>query len=1539
MRSIMISLLVLCGVIGVWAGNTAENIQNKRIGLFYDEQFPWRENISIKPLAWYTNTLTELGLEVRVVNAKELSDEKLITRKKFDTIFLPDGSSYPLKAEYTLTSFLAEGGRLVVGELQEEVKAYDEEQGSWSKAMPVVSNARFYSVFSEWQIRRNWSLREKGKRNLNVPLTRNAQLPETVQSRLPQAAGPFASDEWFQVLGRVNGDSRDVKDMSVSANIFWPVYILPGGEKTDFVGYRHHNIMLNGSTVVVLGKTGRLLLKTDAAAGVLYAAFKICELPFPGEQSETYYQRLFDVQQALSRLGEQYVGIHAALSDAALAAFYQGKADRYAELRNQLGKLDNDFFALLDDKRKTDMLLNAEEAPEQQDTARKEMLARIPQLAKEFKGLTKGARKETDAIRRPAKVAVTNTTCDRLHFDAGWVAPIGWYMLRRHYFQTLKQLGLDVSSTDNDRMSEYLRDPLIRKNSAGVKFMVRIDNWQSTYSSFDPVTGTVKEIEDVKQRRESYDKPLETRVFATNWPALVSKWKNVPIYRYYIYEVIISERGMVTLYWGEQARQDYQAYLAKKYSTIEALNQRWKSNYQSLADIPAPVRQPQTEPEHGNWEDWTVFRDDVYNQKRKAVYDLSKQNSPDIPVSVVMSIEALKGPYFGGNNLYLFTQNQDISAMDGTYLAASSEWSWFDLTCGIPFHTPEWGVFYLPSPDPRKWKNTLTVDWWALFTGGAAGANCYFWSWGGYRANSVDNVGLPTLTGWQVKKLIEEVNQFDHIILDGKRRADIRILYSNTCRRHDQAWRGVKSRHQDTVNNLYYMFMRWQWPTRVLAEEALNEGKDIATCKLLLIPQAEYLKESTQDQVLDYVRGGGNVLVEGYSGKLDNYGHDSAKLFATAYVKCLPSSSKVALIDGEKIPLGSSENLYRMEPEQRSDAKVLVSYADKSPAVVSCQIGKGKLVFSGIPFGMLNMKEGARRIMDGVNKNLGLVPRYEGKDPRLVMREWEYQGQTYLLCYYPNAHDNQFQECALKIHGAYKVHDYLLGMEVPTQTDKKDTAMRFVMPVPGVRVFRLDALSPEQLSQVKTVTNLGEISADQPSGANAPQAHMPYKGFIYASSPVEVDGYKIEVIVLHRGEADLVIRKGEDTVRRRIYADKAYQFGTMEDAIRYEMMVGGNTLTIYSKAISDILPVGVDIEIRETKGVARKESACSFQQSGGMLTLQNGMIRIEVNAGLGGRVSTFITEKDGINHVASDQGPKTGIIESINMNIPGVFAGMPFNCEVVTNTAGEIVIQLKSREQAGEKRATKRFTLKSGEAAFSESVEVALEGTTEEKMRLRMQSILGVGGAADYCDNLYLPVEGAVTNISCSTGSDTGFLTPAKDWAGIVDHKQKMALVEQFSPEEIKNVYMCMGNDFYTMELFKREGVIKPGQTEKINVRFLMIPGMSALDTVTNDLALALDVSAASLKTEQDMPVSVELGSALESERPVHLKLVLMKDGIQNLEIGKWEGVASYDKPVKQSFTLARKALAETGQYTVKLVASDAKGGIIGTVEKIFPAK
>ncbi len=1528
MRSIMTSLLVLCSVVGLWAQGPAANIQNKRVALFYDEQFPWAG--PVKPLAWYTNTLAELGLDVRLVNAMELSDEKLIARRNFDTVFMPDGRSFPLKAEYTLTAFLAEGGNLVVGELQEEVKAYDEQKGKWSRSYLQD----WYSKFSEWQLRRNKPA--QFKRSLNVPLTRNAQLPAALQSLLPAAVGPFSvkNDDAFQMLDRINanGEGGPGKDVNLASNIIWPLYALPNGEGADFVGYRHHNLLLNGSTLVLLGKTGRNLLKTEAAGGVLAAAFKVCELPFPGEQSAGYYKCLFEVQRGISRLSEQYVAVDAALADAAMAAFYQGQTERYNELKGQLSQVDRDFFALLSDGRQADTLLLAEQDFARQDQIRQDVLKRIAKQEKQFAALLKGLRPEIKAIRRPDQVAVTNRSFDSIRVDASMTAPIGLYMYRTRFFQAMKIIGANTVAcgtmgNDSRRIREYLRDPQVLKASEGVAFMPVFNAGGWNYSKFEPVTGVIKETKDG-------DHPLDNTAIAKEMPEFIAEWKDMPVYRFYHGDALMGENAIGTLYWGMQARKDYQAYLAKQYATIQALNRRWQAQFKSFDEIPAPMGQPQTEAEHGNWEDWSVFRDNIYLQKMKFIYDLSKSLAPSIPVSSVMSISAFLRPYFGGNNHYQYTKYQDISGMDGTYLDVPvGEWTWFDLNRGIPHYTVEWGPYYVPKSDPKQWKNKFTEEVWALLSGGGIGINCRVWSYGGCSGNSVDTMGLPTLGGWTLKRMIEQVNQFDQIILDGKRPASVRILFSNTCRRHDQGWSGGSaSRHRNAVDNLYHLFRTWHWPARVLAEEALAESNNMADCKLLLAPQAEYLKESTQKQLLDFVQRGGTLLVEGYSGRLDNYGQASGVLFAAAKVKCLPAERAVLVLDGQELPLGDSEATYRLEAEPAANVHVLLQYADRSAAVLSCPMGKGRLIFSGLPLGLLKMDAEGRRIMEIAGQDAGVTPKYRCKNSNLVMREWEYAGHTWLVCTYPYLHDQGLQECALTIGGPCKVQDYLLGMDLPSQTDGKDTVVRFVMPVPGIRVLRLDPLSAQEVAQIKTVASLGDVPADRTADANAPQPHMPYKGFLYEGRPVEVDGYKIDVMVIGRGEADLTIRKGTETVRRRINADTATQFGTIDRARQFSMVVGGNTLTIYSLAISDILPVGANLEIHMTKGVVSKESACSFNDSGDRLILQNGIIQIEVNAKVGGRVMSFAAEKDGINQVAGDKGLKVGITE----RIWGVFSQSPYTFDVVSNNTQSVAVCLKARDKMGDLDLAKRIEMARGVAAWTLIVEANQPGNPARKSLLNLHPQLTVGGSADFYDNLYVPVAGGVTNLayrSSAGGSD--FITPSQGWAGVVDRKQKVALIEQFPPDEKRIIYFWMGADFCALERFSTAVTnVAAGQTEAMYTRFLLVPGMTALDAVTNDLAVALDVSAASSQPEQDLSAMVEVGSAQAAERPVRIELALMKDGAKAADIGKWEGIVSYDKPVNHSFPLSRKSLAEAGQYTIKLILSDPKGGILADVEK-----
>ncbi len=119
-----------------------------------------------------------------------------------------------------------------------------------------------------------------------------------------------------------------------------------------------------------------------------------------------------------------------------------------------------------------------------------------------------------------------------------------------------------------------------------------------------------------------------------------------------------------------------------------------------------------------------------------------------------------------------------------------------------------------------------------------------------------------------------------------------------------------------------------------------------------------------------------------------------------------------------------------------------------------------------------------------------------------------------------------------------------------------------------------------------------------------------------------------------------------------------------------------------------------------------------------------------------------------------------------------------------------------------------------------------------------------------------------------------------------------------------------------------------------MQTRFLLIPGMTALDAVENDMALSLAVSAANSKQNEDISIVVETGSAQAAERPIVMETVLLKDGVRKLDVGKVTGTVSFDRPEKQTFKIPGKAISEAGQYTIRIVVADPKGNMLLAAEK-----
>ena len=996
-----------------------EAVQNKRVAVFFDKDFP--TDSSPRSISWYRSSLKELRLDVTVANAKEISDTKFLTKKRFDTLILPSGcagKNIPFEANYSIPNFLAEGGNVITATLPHHYY-------TWCQLRP-------YRDAGDFQ-----------KRSLNHTLKANQNLPAYLLEKLPSTAGPV--NKTINVLEKMMFGYSCLKNqinVPLAANILLPVYTLPDRKSTDFIAYRYHNTYFNGPTMIHLGETGSSLLNTDAAGNVLYACLKLCEIRFPDEQEPSYYERLIKLNKEISAFGRLFIETYYPLRDITFYSFYKGEREKFENRKEAMIFCEGALLYVMTEKQAIDRLLVSGKDIEDQDKRRKNLLTMLNSESEKFRNIKKKIAGNLQQIKYPKHVGIKNNFIKEFVVEAGTADPLSLYMLRKDFFQTIKELGGNVWTKREwgwPRVFRYLNDPVVKENRKGIKFSVyNIRSWNLLeikpikQGSFDPITG---QIIDAK-KRQVYDYERLEKIIRDS----TFMWKDMPVWRFWH----AGERVLDNRFWGDQAREEYQEHLKKKYKDIETLNARWKAEYARFDEIKLLTSKPESISEHSNWEDWISFREERIIAVLQYAYNLYKKYAPGIPaIPLCSAANAIRQP-FGAANYYQLTKPADINGMDDTGGSASREWLSFDLNCGKPVCTVEWSTFYRPPSDIFEGRRKLSHQIWQQVSAGEVGINCWLWRWSGFPGNYVDCTGLPTLYGWELKNLVSDFKTFDHIFLDGKRKEpQVRILYSDSCRCHQQEFVLGSCIHLDAVTNLYSFFLDLHIPARVIAEDAILDGFDLSNYRLVIVPHAEYLSEKTQNMLLNYVKKGGNILLEGESGKFDNYGHPKNLLYKKACAT--PSTTKrrkISLGSGKTVEIRDAFSPLLFSPEK---AKVLLSYEDGEPAVVSVPTGKGRIIISGVKTSL---------ITEEINKEINLLPRFICSDKRILVRDWEYNGEDYLICAYPQG-EKPINEFLLKIKGKYRVIDYLLGVEVPSEFDGRYTSFSGIVTSPGGRVYNL----------------------------------------------------------------------------------------------------------------------------------------------------------------------------------------------------------------------------------------------------------------------------------------------------------------------------------------------------------------------------------------------------------------------------------------------------------------------------------------------------
>ncbi len=295
------------------------------------------------------------------------------------------------------------------------------------------------------------------------------------------------------------------------------------------------------------------------------------------------------------------------------------------------------------------------------------------------------------------------------------------------------------------------------------------------------------------------------------------------------------------LNYSEATRKDFiEQYLKPRYKTVDALNKRWMSDYKSFDDIklvtwPDPKNYPP-------WYDFQQFRDDLLADFWSFLNQTAKGIDSSKPTHVKFMAASLHA-----FNIEKFQSYYDIAGHDGN--AGTGDLLYLDFCNSLyPDHP-------LVNTEIHIWyggKVMVSKVPWRLALHGLADGNWWCWHSDFRFSDSRDNaesMWALSLAGLDVQRLF-----YPHIYALNKKPRPVATLFPNVVERHSDL--SMVRRRYEMATAQYYLGVHPFYVT----ETTLAQG-ELAKHKLLLAGESDYVKDSTYQGVLDYVKNGGRAIV------------------------------------------------------------------------------------------------------------------------------------------------------------------------------------------------------------------------------------------------------------------------------------------------------------------------------------------------------------------------------------------------------------------------------------------------------------------------------------------------------------------------------------------------------------------------------------------------------------------------------------------------------------------------------------------------------
>lgn len=357
---------------------------------------------------------------------------------------------------------------------------------------------------------------------------------------------------------------------------------------------------------------------------------------------------------------------------------------------------------------------------------------------------------------------------------------------------------------------------------------------------------------------------------------------------------------------------DFRAKMKEKYTTIDALNARWGTEYASFDEVEMPSSNLETTPQ---WHDWREYNDTILPEWVGRISDYIKSVQPNVYTSVkVMDTFGRQSNFrvWGSNNFEVLKDYTDINGCDAWSLIDTYDVRWknvfYDFLTSVkntPIYNTEDHIIIDARQlgyDDKEVKYNV-VDIWNGAVHGRGGSVMWIWDRsertknGTIYFNSLLTARPETIA--TLGKTTLDLNRLaNEIVALQDAPADAAILYSQNSIPYTDEMKDI------IFSASAYLGENGQ-KTRFVVESESEKMFDYGT---LIVPNSVSITESTLNNIKKFVDNGGTLLIIGDKALTVNEYGDSHDEALVSYIK-----SKAYVLDfedaGTSISAASKEDL------------------------------------------------------------------------------------------------------------------------------------------------------------------------------------------------------------------------------------------------------------------------------------------------------------------------------------------------------------------------------------------------------------------------------------------------------------------------------------------------------------------------------------------------------------------------------------------------------------------------------------------------------